>query len=86
MTRRVVCPYCRQAAGHRQLVRLRSRRYARLGLSALCQSGHAGDLDPGLKGLGPGSSVLIGGDVIAAEEEEIVDLIVGGEETLCLAG
>ena len=50
----------------------------------LCPSGHAGDRGPGLKGLGPGGSVLGGGAVIAAEMEEIVDLIVGGEEALGL--
>src|SRR6476646_2489063 len=77
------CPYTR---GHRQLVRLRLRRYARfeLGMPRLCQSGHAGDLGPGLKGLGPGGSIQIGGDVVAAEMEEVVDLVVSGEETLCL--
>src|SRR4051812_17786516 len=51
----------------------------------LCPSGHAGDLGPGLKGLGPGGSILDGGAVIAAEVEEIVDLIVSGEEALGLA-
>ena len=52
----------------------------------LCPSGHAGDLGPGLKGLGPGGSVLGGRAVIAAEVEEIVDLIVSGEEALGLPG
>src|SRR3954471_14387667 len=51
----------------------------------LCPSGHTGDRGPGLKGLGPGGSVLGGRAVIAAEGEEIVDLIVGGEEALSLA-
>src|SRR3982750_726737 len=51
----------------------------------LCPSGHAGDLGPGLKGLGPGGSVLGGGAVIAAEVEEIVDPVMGGEEALGLA-
>jgi hypothetical protein len=36
--------------------------------------------------LGPGGSILGGGEVIAAEVEEGVDLIVGGEETLSLSG
>jgi hypothetical protein len=73
---------------HRQFVQLRSRRYARLGLGAprLCQSGHAGDLGPSLKGLGAGGAILIGGDVVAAEMEEVIDLVVGGEEALGLAG
>src|SRR3954464_14725645 len=52
----------------------------------LCPSGHAGDLGPGLEGLGPGGSILAGGAVIAAEVEEIGNLIVGGEEALSLAG
>ena len=76
------------AFGHRQLVWLWSRRYAQLGLDSLrlCQSGCAGDLRPGLKGLGPGSSILIGGDVIAAEVEQIVNPVMGGEKALRLAG
>ena len=52
--------------------------------SQLCQSGRAGDLGPSLKGLGSGGSILAGGDVVAAEMEEVVDRVVGGEETLCL--
>src|SRR3954469_8658710 len=52
----------------------------------LCPSGHAGDLGPGLEGLGPGGSILAGGEVIAAEMEQVVDLIVSGEEALGLAG
>src|SRR3954468_24030729 len=52
----------------------------------LCPSGHAGDLGPGLEGLGPGGSVLAGGEVIAAEVEEVVDLIVSGEKPLGLTG
>src|SRR5215204_5013842 len=52
----------------------------------LCPSGHAGDRGPGLEGLGPGGSILTGGAVIAAEVEEVVDLIVSGEEALSLAG
>src|SRR5215217_4861750 len=52
----------------------------------LCPSGHAGDLSPGLEGLGSGGSILDGGAVIAAEVEQVVDLIVGGEEALSLAG
>src|SRR3954454_12031385 len=52
----------------------------------LCPSGHAGDRDPGLKGLGPGGSILGGREVIAAEVEEVGNLIVGGEEALGLAG
>jgi hypothetical protein len=36
----------------------------------LYPSGHAGDLGPGLEGLGPGGSILGGRAVIAAEVEE----------------
>jgi hypothetical protein len=36
--------------------------------------------------LGPGSSILGGREVIAAEMKEVVDLIVGGEDTLSLPG
>ena len=50
----------------------------------LYPSSHAGDLGPGMKGLGSGGSILDGGDVIAAEVEEIVDLIVSGEKALGL--
>jgi len=52
----------------------------------LCPSGHAGDRGPGLEGLGPGGSILAGRAVIAAEMEQVVDLIVSGEEALGLAG
>src|SRR4029453_8402508 len=38
-----------------------------------------------MKGLGPGGSVLGGRAVIAAEVEEIVDPVMGGEEALGLA-
>jgi hypothetical protein len=36
--------------------------------------------------LGPGGSILDGGAVIAAEVEEIVDPIMGGEKALGLSG
>ena len=52
----------------------------------LCPSGHAGDRGPGLEGLGSGGSILGGGAVIAAEVEEVVDLIVSREEALGLTG
>ena len=51
----------------------------------LCPSGHASDLGPGLEGLGPGGSILGGRAVIAAKVEQVVDLIVSGEEALSLA-
>ena len=37
----------------------------------------AADFGPDLECLGPGSSVLGSSDVIAAEVEELIDLIVG---------
>src|SRR3954467_9077934 len=52
----------------------------------LYPSGHAGDRGPGLEGLGSGGSILDGGDVVAAEVEQVIDPIVGGEEALSLAG
>jgi hypothetical protein len=47
---------------------------------------NAADYRPDLESLGPGSSVLSGSDMIAAEVEQVIDLIVGGEEALRLAG
>src|SRR5437868_1435432 len=47
---------------------------------------HTADFSPDLEFLGPGSSDLRGSDMIAAEMEEVVDLIVGGEKALRLAG
>jgi hypothetical protein len=51
----------------------------------LCGSAERVDVGPDLKGLGPGSPVLIGGDVMAAEMEEVVDRVVRREEPLCLS-
>ena len=42
------------------------------------------DVGPHLKRTLPCSSILTGGEMVAAEMEEVVDLVVGGEETLCL--
>ena len=47
---------------------------------------HTADFGPDLEFFGPGCSVLDGSAMIAAEMEEVVDLIVGGEEPLRLAG
>jgi hypothetical protein len=47
---------------------------------------HAADFVPDLEPLVPGSSVLGSSNVIAAEMEKVVDLIVGWEKTLRLAG
>ena len=43
-------------------------------------------LGPRLEGLGPSGSISVGGEVIAAEVEEVVDPVMGREETLCLPG
>jgi hypothetical protein len=40
------------------------------------------DVGPHLERTRPRGAVLAGGDVVAAEVEEIADLVVGGEETL----
>ena len=47
-------------------------------------SGDAGDLGPNLKGSGPGGSILGGWNLVSAEQEEVVDPVVGGQEALCL--
>jgi hypothetical protein len=52
----------------------------------LCGSLGASDLGPHRERLRADGSVLGGGEVIAMEAEEVVDLIVGGEEPLRLAG
>ena len=52
----------------------------------LCPSSHAGDLSPSLEGLGSGGSIPGSGDVVAAEVEEVGNLIVSGEEALNLTG
>ncbi len=38
---------------------------------------HTANFGPDLEFLGPGSSVLGGSDMIAAQMEEVIDLIVG---------
>ena len=74
-------------ARHRQLVGRRSRwRAMRTACWWLRRSGDAGDLGPNLKGLGPGGSILGDGYLMAAEAEEIVDPVMGGQEALRLAG
>src|SRR3954471_3349215 len=42
------------------------------------------DVGPGLERPRPRGSIFAGGEVVAAEVEEVVDLVVGGEEPLCL--
>src|SRR6201993_3697012 len=71
---------------HRQLVasgqlNLRQRRWNQSSLQT-----DTADFGPDLEFLGPGSSVLGGSDMIAAKMKEVVDLVVGGEEPLRLAG
>jgi len=58
----------------------------RTSCSWLCRSGDAGDLGPNLKGLASGGSIQDGWNLVAAEQEEVVDPVVGGQEALCLAG
>ena len=45
-----------------------------------------GDIGPKLESPGPCGSELGGGDVLAAERKEVVDLVMRREEPLCLAG
>jgi hypothetical protein len=52
----------------------------------LCCDADAADLCPDVEGSCSGSSVIGGGDVVSTKMEEIVDLIVGREEALGLAG
>jgi hypothetical protein len=51
--------------------------------SSSCRSSPA-DIGPHLERTRPCGSMLAGGDVVAAEMEEVVDLAVCGEEALCL--
>ncbi len=75
------------SARHCQVVGLRSRWAAiRTACPWLRRGGDAGDLGPNLEGLEAGGSILCGWDVMAAEVEQVVDPVVGGEETLRLAG
>src|SRR4051812_6252536 len=54
-----------------------------LARSSSCR-GNPADFSPHHERRRPHGSMLVGGDVVAAETEEVVDLIVGGEETLHL--
>ena len=54
--------------------------------SLLPNAADAADFRPDVGSLGPGSSVLSSSDMIAAEVEQVIDLIVGGEEARRLAG
>ena len=55
-------------------------------LPALRGSGDTADLGPDLEGSSSGSSIVGSREVIAAEQEEVVDLVVGREEPLRLTG
>src|SRR3954466_4214205 len=57
-----------------------------IGATASCGSLDARDLSLDREGLRADGSVLAGGEVIAVEMKEVVDLVVGGEEPLRLAG
>jgi hypothetical protein len=75
----------KDGTGHRQLVGLRLRwRAIWTACPWLRPGGDAGDLGPNLKGLGPGSSILGGWNLVTAEVEEVVDPVMGGQETLRL--
>src|SRR4051794_4597201 len=73
--------------GHRQVKPQGNGEAPKLARAAnLCGSLGASDLGPHRERLRADGSVLGGGEVIAMEAEEVVDLIVGGEEPLHLAG
>jgi hypothetical protein len=71
--------------GHRQLDGC-GREKVEAGRSKRRSGGHgsAGDRGPDVEGSGAGGSVLVGGDVIAAEVEEVVDRLVRCQESLRL--
>ena len=72
---------------HRQVDAGKDREAASLiGATASCGSFGVRDLGPDREGLRPDGSVLAGGEVIAVEMEEVIDLVVGREEPLRLAG
>ena len=48
------------------------------------RGGKPADVGPYLERTRPRGSMFTGGDVVAAEMEEVGDLVVGGEEALCL--
>src|SRR4051812_7057075 len=49
-------------------------------------SSNSANVGPHRKRTPPRSSIPVGGDVVAAEIEQIIDLVVGGEAALRLAG
>src|SRR3954451_7624511 len=72
---------CRQ---HRQVV-VSGPTEATVPRSSSCSSNPA-NVSRYRKQTPPCSSILAGGDVVATEMKEVVDLVVGGEEALRLAG
>src|SRR3954470_24577418 len=76
-----------QREGHRQVDAGEDKEAPSLiGATASCGSLDARDLGPDREGLRADGSVLGGREVIAVEMEEVVDLIMGREEPLRLAG
>ena len=62
------------------------RRAARIACSWLRRSGGSTDLGSKLKGLASDGLILGSRHFVAAEQEKVVDPVIGGQETLCLAG
>jgi hypothetical protein len=56
------------------------------GCCGLCGGLDAADVVPRLEGACPLGAVVGGGHQVAGQEEEVVDLVVGGEEALSLPG
>src|SRR4051794_30918869 len=77
-------PCSSDVVGHRQVVVSGPTGEATLARSSSCGSNPA-DVGSHLERLRPCGSILVGGDVVAAEMKGVVDLVVGGEETLCLS-
>ena len=48
--------------------------------------GNTGDLGPDPESLGTSDAILGNREAVTAELEEVADLVVGGEEALCLPG
>ena len=59
---------------------------AKDGMLPILRGGDTSDFRPKLEGSGPCGSVVGGGDVLMVERKEVVDLIMRGEEPLCLTG
>src|SRR3954447_8260644 len=71
---------------HRQVDADKDREASLTGATALCGSRGISDLGPDRERLRADGSVLGSRKVIAVKVEEVVDLVVGGEEPLRLAG